>query len=125
MQMNEFFSKAVVTLNAAQMCFDNGYYDSCSNRAYYAALQAAIAALANKGVKRAKVDHKQIQADFSEKLIKRQKVYPVRLRSYLMDMQGVRNQADYTIESVSKNLAFQQISKAKEMISAIGEELEK
>ena len=42
-----------------------------------------------------------------------------------MDMQGVRNQADYPIESVSKNLAFQQISKAKEMISAIGEELEK
>lgn len=121
----EFFNKAQASLNAAQICFDNEFYDSCANRTYYAVLQAAIAALADKGVKRAKADHKQIQADFSEKLIKRQKIYPAKLRSYLMDMQGVRNQADYTSENISKNLAFQQIVKAKEMISAIGKELEK
>jgi uncharacterized protein (UPF0332 family) len=121
----EFFNKAQASLNAAQICFDNELYDSCANRTYYAVLQAAIAALADKGVKRAKADHKQIQADFSEKLIKRQKIYPAKLRSYLMDMQGVRNQADYTSENISKNLAFQQIVKAKEMISAIGKELEK
>jgi uncharacterized protein (UPF0332 family) len=121
----EFFNKAKAVLNAAQMCFDNGFYDSCANRAYYAALQAAIAALADIGAKRAKADHKQIQADFSEKLIKRQKVYPAGLKSYLMDMQGVRNQADYTHESISRNSAFRQIAKAKEMISAIGKELEK
>jgi hypothetical protein len=72
-----------------------------------------------------KADHKQIQADFSEKLIKRQKIYPAGLKSYLMDMEGVRNQADYTFENISRKLAFRQIVKAKEMISAIGKELEK
>lgn len=107
------------------MCFDNGFYDSCANRAYYAALQAAIAALEAIGQQRAKASHKQIQADFSEKLINRQKVYPARLKSYLMDMQGVRNQADYTNENISKKLAFQQLVKAKEMISAIEKELVK
>ncbi len=121
----EFFSKAKATLNAAQLCFDNGFYDSCANRAYYAALQAAVAALADRGLKRAKADHKQIQADFSEKLIKRQKIYPAGLKSYLMDMQGLRNQADYTFENISRKLAFQQLVKAREMISAIGKELEK
>ncbi|MBF0228421.1 MAG: HEPN domain-containing protein [Desulfamplus sp.] len=121
----EFFNKAQANLNAAQLCFDNQLYDSCANRAYYAVFQAAIAALSDKGVNRSKPDHKQIQADFSEKLIKRQKIYPTKLRSYLMDMQSVRNQADYTTENISKNLAFQQIVKAQEMISAIGKELKK
>lgn len=121
----EFFNKAKATLNAAEICFENGLYDSCANRAYYAVLQAVIAALADRSMKRAKASHKQIQADFSEKLIKRQKIYPANLKSYLMDMQGVRNQADYTHESISKKLAFKQIMKAKEMITAIGKELKK
>jgi len=121
----EFFNKAKANLTVAQICFDNGFYDACANRAYYAAFQAAIAALADKGIKRDKIDHKQIQADFSENLIKKRKVYPSKLKSYLMDMQGVRNQADYNLTNVSKNLAFQQIRRAGEMISLIGKELEK
>jgi len=121
----EFFNKAEANLTVAQICFDNGFYDACANRAYYAAFQAAIAALADKGIKRDKIDHKQIQADFSENLIKKRKVYPSKLKSYLMDMQGVRNQADYNLTNVSKNLAFQQIRRAGEMISLIGKELEK
>ncbi len=120
-----FFNKAKANLKVAQICFENGFYDACANRAYYAALQSAIAALADKGVKKPKADHKQIQADFSEKLVKRQKIYPARLKSYLMDMQGVRNQADYTDEGISRNLASQQISKASEMIASIEKELEK
>ena len=121
----EFFDKANANLTVAQMCFDSGFYDACANRAYYAAFQAAIAALADRGIIRDKADHKKVQADFSEKLIKRQKIYPSRVKSYLMDMQGVRNQADYNPVSVSKNLAFQQIRKAGEMISMMGKELEK
>ncbi|QTA83732.1 HEPN domain-containing protein [Desulfonema limicola] len=120
-----FLSKAKANIEAAQICFENGFYDACANRAYYAALQAAISALADKGFNRSKADHKQIQADFSEKLIKRKKVYPAKLKSYLMDMQGVRNQADYTDEGISKNLANQQISKAAQMIGLIEKELKK
>ncbi len=121
----EFFNKATANLTVARMCFDNGFYDACANRVYYAVFHAAIAALADKGIDRDKIDHKQVQADFSEKLIKRQKIYPSKLKSYLMDIQGVRNQADYSHESVSKYLAFQQIRKADEMILLIGKELKK
>jgi uncharacterized protein (UPF0332 family) len=122
---SEFLIKAKDNLNAAQMCFENGFYDSCANRAYYAVFHAAIAALTDRGIKRDKIDHKQIQADFCEKLIKRQKVYPAQVKSYLMDMQSVRNQADYTTESISRNLAHKQINKAKEMILLIERKLEK
>ncbi len=48
----EFFQKAKNNLNAAQLYFDNGFYDACANRAYYAALQAAVAALEDKGLKK-------------------------------------------------------------------------
>ncbi|MBF0103311.1 MAG: HEPN domain-containing protein [Desulfobacterales bacterium] len=119
------FKKAKNNLMAAQLCYDNGFYDGCANRAYYAGFQASIAALIHRGIKRDKIDHKLVQADFSEQLIKRQKIYPAKLKSYLMDMQLIRNRADYTHESISQKLALLQISKAKEMMELIGKDIEK
>ncbi|MBF0099343.1 MAG: HEPN domain-containing protein [Desulfobacterales bacterium] len=121
----DFFNKAKNNLNAAQLCFDNALYDASANRAYYAAFQAAIAVLLHKGIKRDKIDHKLVQADFSEKLIKRQKIFPNRLKSYLLEMQSVRDQADYKHENVSKQEAFRQIRKAEEMLNLIEQELKK
>ncbi len=45
----EFLAKAEENLTAAQVCFENGLFNACANRAYYAALHAAVAALAHKG----------------------------------------------------------------------------
>jgi len=33
-----FFEKAKENLASAQICFDNGLYNACDNRSYYAAL---------------------------------------------------------------------------------------
>ncbi|QTA91467.1 HEPN domain-containing protein [Desulfonema magnum] len=100
-------------------------YNACANRAYFAAFQAAIAALLDQGAKRGNFDHKWVQAEFSRKLIKRRKIYPGRLSSHLMKMQGVRNRADYSDKGVSKSEASQQIKKAQDMLTFIGKELEK
>lgn len=94
----EFFHKAEDNLNVARLCFDNGYYDACANRSYYAALQAAVAALEDNGIRRDKIEHKWVHAEFSEKLIQRRKIFPSALKSYLMKMQMVRNRADYSDE---------------------------
>lgn len=120
----EFLNKAKNNLRAAQICLENDLYDACVNRAYYAALQSAIAALSAKGIRREKIDHKWVQAEFSGKLIHRQKVYPAKLKSYLSDMRAVRNAADYKGETVSKQDAVQQLRKLKEMLNIIGKELE-
>ncbi len=72
----EFLAKAEENLTAAHICFENGLYNACANRAYYAALHAAVAALAHRGIRRDKISHGQVQADFSGELIKRRKVYP-------------------------------------------------
>jgi len=66
-----------------------------------------------------------VQAEFSEKLIKRQKVYPGKLKSYLMEMQFLRNTADYQHEPVSRKDASDQLRKAAEMIGFIRKEMDK
>ncbi len=122
----EFFNKAEENLRIAKLSFDNECYNACANRAYYAAFQAAIAALADKGsLTKGRNDHKRIQAEFSEKLIRRQKVYPAKLKSSLMEMQLIRNTADYECDTVSRKDASDQLRKSQEMIGLIGKEIEK
>jgi len=115
----EFLSKAKENLRIAQMSFEHQCYNACANRAYFASFQAAIAALVSKGVSRGKFDHKWVQAEFNGKLIRRQKVYPAKLRSYLLEMQLIRNMADYEGEAVTRKDASQQIRKAEEMLRLI------
>jgi len=118
----EFLAKAEENLAAAQVCFDSGLFNACANRAYYSALQAAVAALARHGIRRDRIDHGQVQADFSGELIKRRKIYPAKLKSYLYDMQLVRNKADYSDENISRQRADKWLSRIKEMIELIEKE---
>lgn len=46
----EFLKKALDNLSVARYCFEHGFYDAAVNRAYYAAFQAAVAALAYRGI---------------------------------------------------------------------------
>lgn len=119
---NEFFDKAEENLRAAQICFDSGLYNACANRAYYAALHAAVAALAHRGIKRDKIDHGQVQADFSGELINRRKIYPAKMKSYLYDMQLVRNKADYSQDNITQQRAGRWFAKIKELIGLIKKE---
>ena len=83
-------------------------------------MQVAIAALAHKGIRRDKIDHAQVRADFTGELIK---IYPSKLKSYLYDMQLAGNQADYSGESVSRKAASVSLSKLQEMFAYIEKEI--
>ncbi|MCP4350936.1 MAG: HEPN domain-containing protein [Desulfobacterales bacterium] len=119
----EFFSKAEENLKIAQLSFEHDCYNACANRAYYAAFQAAIAALADKGIRSEKNDHAWVQSEFSLRLIKRKKIYPAKLKPYLLDMQFIRNMADYSKENIGKKVARKQLSQATELIRIIEKEL--
>lgn len=126
MDMTEkFLSKAEENFRIAQMSFNMGCYNACANRAYYASFHAAIAALVNDGAARGENHHAWVQSEFNRRLIKRKKIYPSKLKTYLSDMQYVRNKADYSEKGVSKKAAHRQISHAEEMIQRIREELRK
>ncbi len=121
----EFFSKAEENLKIAQLSFEHDCYNACANRAYFAAFQAAIAALADKGIRSERNEHAWVQSEFNLKLIKRQKVYSAKLKAYLLDMQDIRNKADYSDRNISKKIAHKQLSWATEMIGSIEKELSK
>ncbi len=120
----EYFIKAKENLKIALLSFEQECYNACANRAYFAVFQAAIAALLHTGVKRGKYDHRWVQSEFNEKLIKRRKVYPGRIKPYLMEMQMLRNTADYENDTLSKKDASDQLRKAQEMIGLIEKEIE-
>ena len=119
----EFMDKAKENLAAAEICFENRLYNASANRAYYAAFHSAISALAGRGIKREKLNHKWVQAEFNSQLISRRKVYSGKLKPYLMKMQTVRNEADYDSQKISKKVARRQLSRAREILNMIRKEL--
>lgn len=124
--MKEVFSaKSRENLRAAAILFEQEMFNACANRAYYAAMHAATAALADAGISLYRVSHDAIQASFSGQLIRRRKIYPGRFRSYLLDLQSVRDDADYKLVFVSEKEARRQLQKAQEYVEAIHQEIEK
>lgn len=117
-----FLIKARRNLQAAQLLFDHQMYDESANRAYYAAFQAALAALAAIGIQTERMSHEAVQANFNAELIHRRKIYPGHFKSYLPDLQAVRIEADYTLKSISKKVTSHQIKKAKEFVEKVEQE---
>ena len=66
---------------------------------------ASVAAIAHAGIRSNRIDHGRVQADFSGELIQRRKSYPSKFKSYLSNMQFIRDKDDYTENSVSKEIA--------------------
>jgi uncharacterized protein (UPF0332 family) len=120
---DEFLTKAKENLRAAEVLIEHQLYNAAVNRAYYAAFHAAIAALADQGITTGQRGHATIQANFATELIQRRKRYPRHFRAYLMDLQAVRDDADYKVQSVASRVARRQLSKAKEFVEAIVREV--
>ncbi|OQX21847.1 MAG: hypothetical protein BWK80_32030 [Desulfobacteraceae bacterium IS3] len=119
----EFLDKAKENLEIARLSFDRDCYNACANRAYFAAFQAAVAALSAQGIRNEKNEHARVQSEFSLQLIKRKKIYPAKLKPYLSDMQNLRNKADYSEKQVGKKSAREQLTQAAELIGFIEKEL--
>jgi uncharacterized protein (UPF0332 family) len=117
--ITEFLEKAQENFEDAQVAFAQGRFNAASNRAYYAAFQAAIAALASHNIVHPKNPHDWVQAQFSGLLIKRRKQFPSKLASYLPSLQTVRDDADYKIIKVSKPRAARQVQMCEEFLSFI------
>lgn len=120
---HEFLIKAKENVKAAEVLFENQLYNASANRAYYAVFQAAMAALANVGIEVVSMSHEAIQANFAVELVQRRKIYPSHLKSYLMDLQAVRDDADLKLRFVSKKIATRQLRKAKVFVEEVEQEL--
>jgi len=124
MSHQSWLNKANENLAAAQLCFDNGRFNACANRLYYAMFQAGIAAMVKHGLLKpdAQVGHDWLQSNFSGQLIKQRKVFPAKFRSYLSEAYLLRVVADYETRFAGKDNVSRTLKKAKEFVNAINTE---
>ena len=116
--MKEIFkSKALENIKIAEIAFENNCFNASTSRAYYAAFHAAIASIYSLGIE-PRVDHKSIQTMFADNYVNRRKIIPSKYKRYLIDLQDIRNSADYRV-GVGKKIAKQQLIQAKDLIEII------
>jgi uncharacterized protein (UPF0332 family) len=114
---NEFYT-------VARLCFEQGYYNSCANRAYYAMYRAAFAAL-KKFVSSAIIpepsNHKGLIGKFTNELIHRRKVFPSQFGDYLHKNLQARIIGDYKLDDVSQRDARRCLNYAQEFLAKVEE----
>ena len=120
-----YLAKDAESLLSAESECSNGRYNSCANRCYYAAFQAAIAALLKGGIRTSsdRWPHAFVQSAFSGQLINRRHRYPAELRSTLGDLQHLRNRADYTIDVITQIEANRGLRRCREFVTVIQREV--
>jgi uncharacterized protein (UPF0332 family) len=118
-----FLEKAEESLAGADSECANGRYNNCANRAYYPSFQAAIAALVRIGIGPSAHDkqwrHDAVQAQFSEQLINRRKLYPAALQSVLERCALLRSRADYKTQKVTGSQALRALRHSRELVEAV------
>jgi len=87
-------AKAEESLNAAELCYVQGFYNSATNRAYYAMFQAAQVALETAGFMRPEWSHAGLHATFANELTRRRKQFAPVLARDLPIVQELRHTAD-------------------------------
>ena len=122
-----YLRKARESLASAKADARARRYNSAANRAYYAAFQAAVAALIFYRVRSADTEwqHRFVAEEFSGKLIRRRKEFGSSLRSVLPELFEVRIKADYGSNDVSKRDATLSVSRANEVVAAVAKKIER
>ena len=120
-EAERYLAKASESLASARADARARRYNSAANRAYYAAFQAAVAALIDAGVRPANDDwsHRFVMGQFSGKLIRRRKLLPSALRSTLGALFDRRVTADYSAEDVSARDAGDSVKRADRLVVAV------
>ena len=116
----QYLEKANKSLEVARWCLENKYFDDCANRCYYAVLRSAVAALIAVGIswkESSKRMHEWVQAHFPAECIRRRKIFPARIASYIADVRYHREIADYSENFVSAKTASVLYRKAEEFVT--------
>jgi uncharacterized protein (UPF0332 family) len=116
-----YLAKATESLLTAESEYVNGRYNSCANRCYYAAFQAAIAALLEAGIRATggQWAHTFVQSQFVGQLVNRRHRYPPAFRTVLTDLQLLRHRADYSADLITPTEAGRGPRRSRAVVDAI------
>jgi uncharacterized protein (UPF0332 family) len=114
-------NKALESLAGAESEFRNERHNNAANRAYYAAFQAAIAALLLEGIRArdGRWAHTFVHAEFVGRLINRRRRYPSALRDTLAVLQRLRHDADYRGATIDRADARSAVRRSREFVETI------
>jgi uncharacterized protein (UPF0332 family) len=118
-------AKARESLASARADVRARRYNSAANRAYYAAFQAAVAALIQAEIRPENDDwsHRFVMSQFSGRLIRRRKLLPPAIRSILPDLFNHRVRADYGSGNVSARHSRGASERAARLVAEVSEAL--
>lgn len=123
-----YFAKAKECLASAEDDLAKKRFNSCANRAYYACYQAAVAVLLEHGTaprgEKGLWRHEFVHSQFGF-LVKRGKLYPSKIKTYLPELMEARITADYKSISVSKKTTKGNLQKVEEFVSIVRKEEQK
>ena len=117
------FARAQASLRAAELCLEQGLFDSVANRAYFAAFQAAICALESQGINRKEWSHKGVHSDFVQRFVRRRKLVPASFASALPTLMHLRHIGDYEQIGVSQRSAERAVRLAREFVQLLAKEV--
>lgn len=121
-EIQGWLAKSIESLATATSEVANERYNSAANRLYYAAFQAAIAALLRAGIQtpnaRGKWDHGFVQGEFS-KLLRRRKTYPSEFARELGLLFPLRERGDYQSGQVNRVQVSRALERTRRFVEAI------
>lgn len=115
-------NKAAESLMGAERELADARFNNATSRAYYAAFQAAIAALLDEGVRArdGRWAHTFVQAEFVGRLINRRRRYPPEIRDTLSWLLRLRHRADYRGATNKRAIAAQAVRRSRAFVEAVG-----
>ncbi len=121
-----YLAKARKNLQTARSAYEQGDFDFCASRAYFAVFQVEIAALIQlTEFRQDRWGHDRVQEEFNRRLIRARKLFPASFRFIHNDLIGRRHIADYKDQHISKRTAERCLQHATEMVTIIAGVLEK
>jgi uncharacterized protein (UPF0332 family) len=122
-EQNAFLAKSNESLASAGDDFEHRRYNSCARNAYYAAFQAAVAALLHEGIRPARRwEHEFVRSQFAGILVYRRKRFGPGFRTLLTDAFDRRVDADYTDRSLKRQDAASVLVRVRQLVQEVQEQ---
>ena len=121
-EADAFLAKAEESLASAEDDYAKARYNSCARNLYYAAFQAAVAALLAESIRPGgRWEHEFVRSEFSGRLVHRRKLYDASLRALLAKAFARRVDADYTEKMLKQRDVARLLIQARQMIRQVEE----
>jgi uncharacterized protein (UPF0332 family) len=118
---NDHLNKADLFLNDARLLLDNGRFDSCVSRAYYAMFRAAVALLSHLGYERRAWNHGGLMSAIDKQVVQRHQLLDPSEADWFRDAYNLRCDADYKYQQITREKAVKLIETAEEFLIKIKE----